>query len=117
MLEDLPPLVEAATGLAFTVEELGQCAQRTRIIQRAFNHLLGLDRKDDYPPRRYMEEPIKSGPCAGDKCDKKVWDVMLDRFYELNGWDRETGLQDEKCLTDLGLEDVAVKLKKAGKLK
>ena len=42
---------------------------------------------------------------------------MLDRFYELNGWDRETGLQNERCLNDLSLEDVAVKLKKAGKLK
>jgi len=42
---------------------------------------------------------------------------MLDRFYQLNGWDRETGWQIEKGLKDLGLEEVAEKLKRAGSLR
>ena len=34
---------------------------------------------------------MQSGPCAGVKCDREKWDEMLDRFYELNGWDKKTG--------------------------
>jgi aldehyde:ferredoxin oxidoreductase len=42
---------------------------------------------------------------------------MLDRFYQLNEWDQETGWQTEKGLKRLGLEEVAKRLKDAGRLK
>ena len=32
---------------------------------------------------------------------------MLGEFYELRGWDRETGLQKEAQLEAMGLHDVA----------
>ena len=64
-----------------------------------------------------MEEAIKSGPYAGLKCDKEKWDEMLDRYYELHSWDRETSLQTRQGLMELGMEDIAQKLEKAGKLK
>ncbi|GAJ00760.1 unnamed protein product [marine sediment metagenome] len=41
---------------------------------------------------------------------------MLDEFYELYGWDKATGWQTRKCLTELGMEDIAEKLAKVGKL-
>ena len=86
-------------------------------LEKAFNTLhTDLARKDDYPPKRFMEEPIKSGPYAGRKVEKEEYDKMLDRFYELLGWDKATGWQTRKGLTKLGLEDVARKLEKAGKL-
>jgi len=50
------------------------------------------------------------------ECVKEKWDEMLDNFYELHGWDKETGWQTGKCLRELGLEDAAEKLQKAGKL-
>ena len=93
-------------------------ARRGINLEKAFNTIhAGFERKDDYPPRRYMEEPVKSGPYAGLKCDKDKWDEMLSRFYELHSWDKETSLQTGKGLRELGLEDVALKLEKAGKLK
>ena len=67
-------------------------------------------------PRRYMEEPVKSGPYAGHKCDRDKWDEMLDNFYELHGWDKETSWQTRRCLAELGMEDVAEKLEAIGKL-
>jgi hypothetical protein len=63
-------------------------------------------RKDDYPPERYMQESVKSGPFKGHKCDREEWDKMLDRYYELNGWDKMTGLQTCSCLAELGMEDI-----------
>lgn len=63
-----------------------------------------------------MEEPINAGPYKGYKCDKEKWDEMLDRFYELHGWDKRTGLQTRRCLMELDMGDVAKKLEAVGKL-
>jgi aldehyde:ferredoxin oxidoreductase len=117
-VSDYAELISSAMGIEVTEEELMMVGRRGINLEKAFNTIhAGFDRKDDYPPRRYMEEPIRSGPYAGVKCDKDEWDQMLDRFYELNGWDKATGLQTHTCLTDLGMEDIAEKIEKAGRLK
>jgi len=117
-VEDYAELISSALGIDVSEEELMTMGKRGVNLEKAFNTIhAGFDRKDDYPPRRYMEEPVKSGPSAGQKCDKEKWDEMLDRYYELHGWDRETGWQTRQGLTELGLEDIAQKLEKAGKLK
>ena len=64
-----------------------------------------------------MVEPIKSGPYAGLKCDKEKWYEMLDRYYELHGWDKEIGWQTRGGFRELGMEDIAKKLENTGKLK
>lgn len=114
---DYAELISSAMGLEVTEDELMTIGRQGINLEKAFNTLhAGLSRKDDYPPRRYLEEPIKSGPFAGTKCDREQWDLMLDKYYELHGWNKETGWQTSKGLTELGLEEVAQKLKKAGKL-
>jgi aldehyde:ferredoxin oxidoreductase len=68
------------------------------------------------PPKRYMEEPIPSGPYKGERAEEDKWNQMLDEFYDLHGWDRETSLQTRSGLAALGMADVAEKLAAAGKL-
>jgi len=117
-VSDYAALISSAMGIEVTEEELMLLAKQSINLEKAFNTIpTDFERKDDYPPRRYMEEPVKSGPCAGAKCDKDKWDEMLDRYYELHGWDKETGWQTGKCLTELGMDDVADRLQKVGKLK
>lgn len=117
-VSDYVELISSAMGIDLTEEELMLVARRGINLEKAFNTIhSNLDRKDDYPPKRYMEEPVKSGPYAGHKCDKKKWDEMLDKFYELHDWHKKTGLQTRKCLEELALEDVAERLERAGKLK
>jgi aldehyde:ferredoxin oxidoreductase len=41
---------------------------------------------------------------------------MLDEYYGLHGWDKETSFPTQKALEALGLEDVAADLKNIGKL-
>ena len=41
---------------------------------------------------------------------------MLDNFYELHGLDKKTGWQTRETLENLGLDDLAEKLAKAGRL-
>jgi aldehyde:ferredoxin oxidoreductase len=116
-LEDFPPLIEAATGLTFTVEDLEQCAERERIIQRSFNHLLGLDRKDDYPPQHTFEYPIKvhfRGKDMEFTLDKQMYGKVLSEFYGLCGYDEKTGIPTRETLEKFGLENVAEDLAKRG---
>jgi aldehyde:ferredoxin oxidoreductase len=115
---DYAELISSAMGIDLTEEELMLVARRSYNLEKAFNTIhAGFGRKDDYPPPRYMEEPTKSGLYAGHKCDREEWHKMLDRFYELQGWDKETSWQTGNCLLELRLEDVAEKLKRAQKLK
>jgi len=114
---DYAKLISSATGADLTEDDIMLIGRRAANLEKAFNTIhAGFSRKDDYPPERYINEPIKSGPYTGYKCDKQKFDEMLDRFYQLNGWDQETGLQTYDCLQNLELEDVATKLQKAGKL-
>lgn len=46
--------------------------------------------------------------------DRDEFQEMLGEFYELRGWDRETGLQKRATLEDLGLADVARDLTSRG---
>jgi len=117
-VEDYAELISTAMGIEVSEDELMMAARRGINLEKAFNTLhAGFDRKDDYPPNRYQEEPIKSGLHAGRKCDREKWDEMLDRFYELNGWDKKTGLQTRQGLMELDMADVAQQLDRAGKLK
>jgi len=114
---DYAELVSSAMGIDITAEELLLIGRRGYNLEKAFNTIhTDLGRKDDFPPPRFMEEPIKSGPYAGNKADEKDWNEMLDKFYELQGWDKRTGWQTGKGLTELGMEDVAGRLEKVGKL-
>ena len=114
---DYTELTNSVMGMDLTEEEFFVNARRSYNLEKAFNALhTDFGRKDDYPPGRFMEEPVRSGPYKGYRCDKEDWDTMLDQFYELQGWDRETGLQTRSTLMDLGLGDVAYRLEKAGKL-
>ena len=119
MLEDLPPLIEAATGIAFTQEELEQCADRGRIIQRCFSHMLGLDRKDDYPPEHTFKTPIKAlveGETIERALKKEDYDEALSEFYRISGYDEKTGIPTRETLERLGLEKIASDLENRGLL-
>ena len=114
---DYAELISAALGVDLSEEELMRLGQAGCNLEKAFNTLhTAFTREDDLPPQKYMDVPVDSGPFAGFKCDRDKWDEMLDRLYELHGWDVSTGLQNRRGLVDLGLEDVADELEKAGKL-
>ncbi len=116
-LADYTELLCAGLGVEMTTDELMELGQAGCNLEKAFNTLhAGFTREEDYPPRRYQEEAIQAGPYKGFKCDRDRWGDMLDRFYELHGWDVATGLQTRAGLIALGLPDVAEKLARAGRL-
>jgi len=117
MPSDFAELAHYALGIELSEDELMIQGLRSYNLEKAFNTIhAGFTRKDDLPHKRFMEEPVSSGPYKGEKLDRGKFERMLDRFYELLGWDRETGWQTRECLEKLDMSDVAEMLAKAGKL-
>jgi aldehyde:ferredoxin oxidoreductase len=120
-LIDLPHLAQlysAATGWETSVEDLKRLTMRQLNLEKAFNlRHTNFDRKDDLPTPRDMTEPFPTGPFQGWKTDEVAFNRMLDEYYDLHGWDRETSFPTRKALVDLGLEEVARDLEKIGKLR
>ena len=72
-----------ATGIPVDEEELLTIGERVHTVEKMFNiRHRGFSRKDDYPPKRLMEEPVKSGPLKGEMLKREDWDRMLDEYYE-----------------------------------
>jgi len=95
-------LLEALTGKLFKEEDLQKAAERIINLERLYIHGCGIDRKDDYLPKRFLEEPLSedSGPSSGSIVEL---DYMLDEYYESRGWDIKTGIPDKEKLKELGL--------------
>lgn len=89
-------LFTAATGIEMTDEEFLKCGERVYNVERLFNYENGIRRKDDYPPKRFFEEPLKRGPGKGIKLDDQEYDNLLGDYYEAHGWDKEGRPTDEK---------------------
>ena len=83
-------------------------AERISHLRRAFNHRIGITRKEETLPQRLLSEPMPTGPSKGGLPDL---DVMLDEYYEFRGCDPETGYPFEKKLKELSLDFVIDELK------
>jgi aldehyde:ferredoxin oxidoreductase len=103
--------LNAITGMNFTVDDLMIVGERINNLCRCFNVREGNTRKDDYLPRRFMEDPLPDGPSKGQRIPKEELENMLDNYYELRGWDTKTGIPKQEKLKELGLEEAAKQLK------
>lgn len=115
--EDISNLLEAATGRSLDVSELMKIGERVHNVEKAINSRVGMTREDDRPPDRFFEEKVKSGPGKGQILDKDKFENMLDEYYELRGWDKETELPSRSKLEEVGLKGVANQLEGYGKLR
>ena len=114
--EEYAELASLATGKTFTGDSLMLLGRKVHNIEKAFNTLhAGWGMEEDYPPSRFFEEPVKSGPYKGALFTREEWRQMLEEYYRLHEWDPETGLQTEELLGKLGLIFVLEELKGANK--
>jgi hypothetical protein len=87
---DFAGLVNAATGMDMTPQEIEACGERLVTLERLINLREGLTRADDTVPERFFKEDSTSfGPLGGDHIHRDKFSQMLDEYYELHGWDRE----------------------------
>jgi aldehyde:ferredoxin oxidoreductase len=102
-LKDIGDLVTAATGIAFSPEDVQKVGERVNNIARLFNIREGFTRKDDTFPVRLMTEPLKAGGSAGAIISQADLDMMLDEYYAARGWDK-TGTPTAAKLKELELK-------------
>lgn len=115
--DDWITLSASAIGKPLTKSSLMKVGLRAHNLEKAFNTIhVGFNRKNDYPCTRYYNEPVQSGPFRGEHLDHDKWNHMLDTHYLLQGWDKQTGWQTRKGLESIGLNDVADRLAKVGRL-
>ena len=99
-------VIQAITGWDVTTWELMKAGQRGTTMARAFNIREGFTRKDDYLPKR-MHEAFTSGPIEGVAVGEDRLDKAISVYYDMMGWDRETGVPTRGCLQELDIEWVA----------
>jgi aldehyde:ferredoxin oxidoreductase len=103
-------LYTAATGRETTAAEIMRAGERIFNLMRAYLVRQGITRKDDRYPARFYDQPLPDGPRRGAVLSRPRMDEMLDRYYELVGWHRETGIPRRDKLIELDLGDVADEL-------
>lgn len=114
--QSMAKLFSAFSGLEMTEEQLMEAGRRVVTLERCFNVRLGATRKDDVLPWRLMNEVTPDRPGDNTVNSQEELDGMLDRYYELHGWNRESSRPTLETLESLGLEDVAAELAALGLL-
>ncbi len=100
--EDIALALKIHNGLNLTVKQLQEIGERIVNLNRLFNARFGITRKDDCLPDRLTKEKAPLGPSAGEVVEL---DQMLTEYYDVRGWDQETGLPLKETLIRLGLEN------------
>ena len=113
--DDIAGLLNDLTGKSYSGKDLMGVGEKIQTLERAFNLLhAGLGRSDDLPPKKFVEIPVHEGVFKGERIDLEKWNRMLDEYYDLHGWDRESGWPTKKTLSSLGLGDVTARLAEEG---
>jgi aldehyde:ferredoxin oxidoreductase len=106
-----------ATGTQFTKDELLEIGERAYQIERATIVMRGIKREDDMPNWKCLnlESPgdHPAGPVPLPPIDKKKYEKILDKYYQIRGWTKE-GIPTRKKLERLGLQEIADAMEKNG---
>ncbi len=88
----------------FTLDELLRVGERRIVMQRMFNARAGLTRADDKLPKKFFNALQGTGPTAGVALSEDELETAKNLYYELAGWDVQSGTPTTEKLTALGLE-------------
>jgi aldehyde:ferredoxin oxidoreductase len=111
--EELAQFYSLATGIDLSETGLMKTGERIHNVEKMFNvYHAGFTREEDYPPKRLMEEPVKSGPLKGELLREDDWNKMLDEYYTLHGWDPLTSWPTKEKLEELDLNECIARLER-----
>jgi aldehyde:ferredoxin oxidoreductase len=107
-------LFSTSTGIEVDQAELDRAGERIWNLLRAIDvTYYGRDRAvDEYTLDGFMYP----GKDDGVMLDRTKFLRLLDAYYALSGWDLERGWPTRAKLHELGLDDVADRLERAGRL-
>jgi len=100
---ELEDLLRYTTGWDCTLWELMKVGERRITMMRQLNARRGFTRENDRLPER-LADPIPDGPAKGRQVGREDFLKMLGMYYELMGWDIQTGNPGSGKLLELSLE-------------
>ncbi|MBC8228332.1 aldehyde ferredoxin oxidoreductase family protein [bacterium] len=106
MRNQFPEIIQGLTGWNVTDWDLMKVGERTLNMTRAFNVREGFTKADDIFPKR-IHEAFTSGPLAGVGYGEDKLSEAVSMYYDMAGWDRETGVPGKGKLQELDIEWVA----------
>ncbi|MGV8980091.1 aldehyde ferredoxin oxidoreductase family protein [Clostridium sp.] len=86
-LPEISEMIRTAIGYDYTDEEILMAGERIWNLEKLFNLKAGFTKADDTLPERLLKEPLPGGPGKGMVVEL---DTMLDEYYSLRGWDKES---------------------------
>lgn len=101
-IEELAPVLNAATGFNHSVESLLKIGTRLTHLARRYNLRNGRKHTDDIMPERFFKEKSCSGFMRGKVVDKELFMGLIKGYYDLRGWD-EQGRPTEDVLKEHSL--------------
>ncbi|KUO68844.1 MAG: aldehyde:ferredoxin oxidoreductase [Clostridia bacterium BRH_c25] len=100
--DDLVDLCRYGIGWDTSLHELMLVGERRINMMRFFNAREGFDKRDDKLPDRLFE-PFVEGPSKGVCLDKDMFESAKEAYYELAGWDKDSGNPRSSSLRRLSL--------------
>jgi aldehyde:ferredoxin oxidoreductase len=77
--------------------------ERRLNLLRAFNAREGIGREADTLPKKFFNRPLEGGKSEGQTLDYARWREAVDTYYDMCGWDVQTGYPTRKKLEALDL--------------
>ena len=112
---DINRFYSLVTGAESKVEELMLAGARLENIETLFNVLhAGFGRSENTPPVKLSENPVHAGPFKGQRLDTGQWQLMLEDYFRIHGWDAASGWPTVERLSELGLQGAADRMKQCG---
>ena len=102
-LNGMVDYVKAVTGWETSLFDLLKVAERHANMARIFNLREGLTARDDTLPDRFFQ-PMEGGTLKGKKIDKEQFSKAIETYYEMMGWDPESGVPRRGKLAELDLD-------------
>jgi aldehyde:ferredoxin oxidoreductase len=108
---EMQPLVDylnGVTGWNVSLFELMKLGERANTMARLFNLREGLTSNDDVLPQR-LHEGIGNGKLMGERIDPQQFLAARRTYYEMAGWEPETGRPTTAKLAELGIDELAAR--------
>ena len=109
-VNQLTEIVRAVTGWDTSAFELYKLGERSMNMTRAFNIREGFTPEDDWLPPRFFN-PQTSGPLSKTAVDPKKLKEAKRLYYEMMGWNPETGVPTRAKLDELDISWIADEIK------
>ena len=101
-LDPMIDYINAVTGWNVSIYELMKVGERNNTLARMFNNREGFTPADDVLPQR-LHEGIGNGALKGARIDPDEFLSARKTYYEMAGWDPQTGKPTDAKLAELGI--------------